>query len=157
MHDQKRTLNLIVDAGLVCIFATRLILIYLLLSPHLAYGLALLIGIWYIDAYLKKSFEYPNETLFADLSFAAFVFFAGQRSDSILSITSTVENLREPVVRVFPITLGLCILWLGNLRLCRGLIYPDKYLQSREHVRYVWTISILFAFLYGSSIFTSTS
>lgn len=144
----KRTTDLLIDALLVFIIASGIVITYMFLSANLAYGLATLVGIWYIDAYLKKSFEYPTETLFADLSFAAFIFFGGQRGTDIISkLPSSTGTQLAPEIQVMPIAIGLCIAWLGNLRLCRGLLFPNKYLKSPDHVRYVWSISFCFAFI----------
>lgn len=142
----NKTLDIVIDALLVVAIVLGIILTYLFLSMNLAYGLAMLVGIWYIDAYLKKSFEYPNETLFADLSFAAFMFFVGQKGLEILSKNQgATSSTLTAETQVMPIIIGLCITWLGNLRLCRGLVHPDRYLKTPSQLPYIWTISFLFA------------
>jgi hypothetical protein len=144
----KKTLDIFIDAFLVIIIASGIILTYIFLSANLAYGLAMLIGVWFIDAYLKKSFEYPNETLFADLSFAALFFFGGQKGVDILSqLPGYYSSQIVPENPILPIIIGLGIAWLGNLRLCRGLLHPEKFLKSRDHIPYVWAFSFVFSLI----------
>lgn len=134
--------SVLIDAALVCVMACSIIFVYIFISIGLAYGLATLVGIWYIDAYLKGAFEYPNETLFADLSFAAFIFFVGQNGAQILStLSGKNETTITAEVLVTPFIIGLGIAWLGNLRLCRGLIYPEKYSMSPQDIRIAWGLS----------------
>jgi len=147
MAINKSTSSILIDAVLVLFIAVGIIVTCVFLSTQLAYGLAVIVGIWFIDAYLKKSFDYPNEALFADLSFAAFIFFGGQNSNDIMNLTQTTSINSTHEYQLLPIVIGLCILWLGNLRLCRGLFFPKKYLKSLNHVPIVWTISLLFAFI----------
>jgi hypothetical protein len=142
----KSTLNIIVDVLLVFAITLGIILTYIFISANLAFSLSTLVGVWYIDGYLKKSFEYPNETLFADLSFASLIFFIGQKSvGELLVLPEKSGSLSNLEYQVLPIAIGLCILWLGNLRLCRGLVYPRRYLNSLNHIPYVWFLSFFFA------------
>jgi hypothetical protein len=135
--DQNR--NLYIEAFLALVTASGIIFTYFFFSINLAYGLAMLLGLWYIDAYLKNSFEYPNESLFADLSFASFIYFIGQKSVGLL--LSVPGNTGQSIIvdnQIIPIIIGLYIVWLGNLRLCRALIKPELYTNVN-----VTTIKIL--------------
>jgi len=106
----------------------------------------LLIGIWWLDVYLKRIYEYYNTTAFADLSFACVVF-AGSQGIAWVRGADIHDLSTNSVAQIVTITIMLVILWLGNLSVCRGLFGNSRNAQVLYRTRLIWAVSFLFAAL----------
>jgi len=103
--------------------------------------LVFLFGVWVLDGMIKKSYNLGIKTIFADFSFAAFVF-VSSRSVSIVSNMSSMSVHTNSLPQIFVVVFILLILWLGNLLVCRG--FANGTTKSQPGV---WFISIVFALL----------
>jgi hypothetical protein len=101
-----------------------------------------LIGAWFLDGFIKHALGLANETLFADLSFAAFVL-TGGRSLTLIS----VKNLdQDELVKIGVITFFLLLFWLGNLSSCKSFAQSSKE-GEKPNPSAIWSVSIFFAIL----------
>lgn len=104
----------------------------LLLRLDITLTLVLLPGVWVLDLYLKEILGFGNETVFADLSFAALMFVSSQGIGLIAA--HPLSNLDgASLVQLFIITFILLILWIGNLSFCRPR--TDKTLKEPDKIK----------------------
>lgn len=108
-------------------------------QPKITITILLLLFVWVIDAFIKKSYGFGSETVFADLSFACLAYTGGKGFDLFLS------NLQAPLdidtLAILSSTFfGLFIFWIGNLIVSRG--FNNRGLRGKPRV-YVWLMSSL--------------
>jgi hypothetical protein len=135
---QSHTIDALIAVTIAVLFTVFLIALPL----SVTFVLMLLVGTWWLDAFLKKAMKYHNTTAFADLSFAALIFSGSQgislmRDRGINSIAS-----EDIATRIIILTAILGFVWLGNLSLCRSL----EKIIPRNDERLMWVISFVLAF-----------
>jgi hypothetical protein len=138
---------------LLIVFAFAASLLWLRLDVTLT--LVLLVGVWLLDGYLKKTYGFGNETLFADLSFSALVF-AGSQGIELVTVPTPLSLNRMSLPRLAVIMFVLSILWIGNLSISRGLAEEtDQCPDNVKARRWIWVASFLLAMLSTCSILVS--
>lgn len=126
------------DSLLLLLGATAVALALLADRADFALALVILPGVWMIDGLLKYLLKFSNETLFADLSFAALIYSASRASGGLDRDTSLI--------------FVSLLLWLGNLSACRGLndrqvINAGPRAQNRQARNWIMGFSVLLALL----------
>lgn len=104
--------------------STIIVLFYFFGPLSVSIALTLLVGVWFIDVFLKYRFEIDIQTIFADLSFASLILIGGQIIEILQPQSlsgSKVTNVQDIVV----FTVVLAIIWLGNLSACSYLSKPN--------------------------------
>ena len=82
-----------------------------------------LVGVWLLDGFLKEKFSIDNETLFADLSFAAFIFSGSQVITEIGRYQSN-DKYVDYLLKLCVLTFILFFIWILNLSLFREFNGP---------------------------------
>ena len=110
--------NPFIDIALLCIFLVIFACGFFFFELYVSRAFLLLVGIWFIDFYLKRLLPFDNITLFADLSFAALVFAIGQ-GISLIDLKSEKITLETDYAsQLLFTTFILFVLWLMNLGMC---------------------------------------
>lgn len=107
--------------------------------------LVLLFGVWTLDSFIKKSYGFSNETVFADLSFSSFIF-VGSQGVNLISTHPILPVDTNNMARVGILAFILMLLWLGNLSICRNLI-DAHWLNDKKSYWGLWGISCFFALI----------
>lgn len=134
--------NPFIDIALLWIILLIFTLGFFFFELYLSRAFLLLVGIWFIDFYLKRLLQFDNITLFADLSFSALVFAIGQ-GISLIDLKSEKITIEiDYVSQLLFTTFMLFVLWLINLGMCD---YISKNAPQDESA----------TFSYGVAWFTS--
>ena len=122
----------IVDSLFLALPLTLLIVSISVFPLKIALTVALLVFSWSFDAFMKRVLGLGTESMFADLSFASFMF-VGSYGISTFSINTATTMVRgSSIVQLALITAAFGGGWFINLTICRGF----KNLQG-------WQLSIL--------------
>jgi hypothetical protein len=143
-HEQQAMKGYLID-GLVMLFSAAVIGISLAwFRLDITVTIVLLVGVWVVDGFLKKTYGFTGETLFADLSFSAFIFAGSQTVGAIAANASTGQNAAA-ITRLGVISFILSLIWLGNLRMCRGLTPTQSTTrEATRHYQTLWVVSLVF-------------
>jgi hypothetical protein len=114
-----------------------------------ALTLLLLVGTWLFDGFIKHTYGFKNETLFADFSFGAFAFSSGQ---SINMLSNSLSETNIATLFTLLITAALAFVWFGNLSICKYLLPTKPKLDqnralSVNRYRVAWAMSCFLAIL----------
>jgi hypothetical protein len=130
---------------LVIVLAFAALLLWVRLDITLT--LVLLVGVWILDGYIKKTYCLGNETVFADLSFSALIF-VGSQGVGLITISPPIPLDRTSFARLAIVTFVLGILWIGNLSVCRGLTETRARGSESAGARFwIWSASLVLAIL----------
>lgn len=100
-----------------------------------------------LDVHMKRVYKFDNITLFADLSFAAFVFSVG-RAVSLISVDLNSNFQQDILLNLFVFLFMLLLLWLANLYNCNNIVEVRSASSKGKHDELVvWLISATLAFL----------
>jgi len=110
------TRDLFINTVILSIIALSLLAVSQIFEAEFALTVFLLIIIWMFDIYLKRVNRINNSTLFADLSFSAFVFFVGRGFDFIFGRASM--NSSQEAFQLTMMIVLLFVFWLINLGIC---------------------------------------
>lgn len=124
-QQQTKVKNYLLDT-LQALLVAGLIWSVLQYNTFIALTLALLVGVWIIDAYVKKSLNFSNETIFADLSFSALMLVISRIIDVVR--TSLFQASTERIIQFALLALILFIIWYANIAMCRGI--TDRLTQA---------------------------
>lgn len=133
----------IIDAFLALSIIAGLVTFYFLFPLNLTFVLILLVGVWWLDAYVKRMLRYENSTAFADLSFSALIFL-GTQSINLAKSGINPTSVDNAITKVLVFTAITGFIWLGNLSTCGGLNHQSNLPWQRV---LIWFLSLLFAIL----------
>lgn len=137
----------LVEPVILLIMASTILMCFLFAHLEVAVTFVLLAGIWMLDVHMKRVYKFDNTTLFADLSFAAFVFSVG-RAVSLISADSMSEFQQNMILKLFVIQFILLFLWLANLYNCKNIINVRTMSSKGKYDKLVvWLVSGVFAAL----------
>lgn len=118
-----------------------------LLSYEVSFTTILLLGVWFLDCYLKTKSRFDNDTAFADLSFAVISFIAGRIIEFISTYNlNYLENPRLNNLLIYGI--ALFFVWIANLEICKKSKLCDPYKRINWHRNFSVLLGI------GSFVFT---
>jgi len=143
MRPQAHSINYLAD-GLTILVPIILIGVSLIwFELKITLTLVLLVGVWVVDGYLKKSHGFTTETLFADLSFASFIS-VGSQTVTMIAKSASPATTSSSVIELGVIAFILGLMWLGNLTMCRGLSPSLQASQPQRQRASIWVASIAF-------------
>lgn len=116
------TTDFVIDIIIILLVTFFFVFTLTFFELYIAVILFLLMGVWLLDVLIKRSLNFDNITLFADLSFSALVFAIGQ-GVSLIDLTSE-EIMINPtfVTELILIIFILVFFWIMNLRMCNYII-----------------------------------
>lgn len=101
--------------GAIASFTIAIVLSLKFLDWFSTFALITIVGAWLLDAFTKHTYNIVNQTLFADLSFAALVFAGGY----VITLLMVTENHNINVILEWVVALFLLLLvWRGNIYVC---------------------------------------
>jgi len=136
--------QLLIDAGLVLFIVLAFVYAFFRFELEITLSLVLLVGVWWIDTYLKRIYKYYNTTAFADLSFACLVF-VGSQGISWVRALDINKISSDSIARITIVSILLGFLWLGNLSICRGLFENSRNAEVQHRALLIWITSFLFS------------
>lgn len=138
MHQRQKPLNIIIDTVLVVVVAILLGLSVRFFGINVSIAATLLVGIWVLDAFLKRTYGFDSDTIFADLTLASF----GYSVSYAVGLLSQNMNsfVSEAVLNAFILTFIIFLTWVANISLCRifRMRPPSIWLK-----RLAWIFSVL--------------
>lgn len=113
-----------------------LIVCALIWDQSIGLTLLLLLGAWIINTLLKKGFGHSVKALFADLSFASFIFVCTRKLPLPGATALNVQG-GNPILPPALMVLILAVFWLVNLKICGGIgdefvDYPSSHRSNLD-------------------------
>lgn len=111
----------LVEPVILLMMVSTIFICFLFTNLDVVVTFILLAGIWMLDVHMKRVYKFDNITLFADLSFAAFVFSVG-RAVSLISVDLNSKFQQDILLNLFVFSFMLLLLWLANLYNCNNIV-----------------------------------
>lgn len=114
MRHRQQPINIIIDTGLIVSVVVSLGISVNFFGVTVSLAATLLIGIWVFDAFLKRTYGFDSNTIFADLTLASFGY-SVSHSIGLLSLGSNIDM----IINAFILTFLILLTWVANISLCR--------------------------------------
>jgi len=106
-----------------------------------------LVGIWVLDAFLKRTYGFDSDTIFADLTLASFSYSV---SYAVSLLSQNMQNfVSESIFTAFILTFIIFLTWVANISLSR-------IFKMRPTSSWLKPIALIFSVIMGlSSVFVA--
>ena len=117
MHQRQKPLNIVIDTVIIVAVAGLLALSVQVFGINVSIAATLLVGIWVLDAFLKRTYGFDSDTIFADLTLASFGYSV---SDAVRLLSQNMNSfVSEAVLKAFIFTFIIFLTWVANISICR--------------------------------------
>ena len=140
MHQRQKPTNILIDTALIIFVVVLLGIGVNYFGISVSVAATLLIGVWVIDAFLKRTYGFDSDTIFADLTLTSFGYSVSYAIGLLsLSYSSNSSNL---IIHAFTLTFLIFLTWVANISLCRVF-------RMRSNNNWIKPIAWLFSVLLG--------
>jgi len=147
MHQRQKPINIIIDTILIVVVVILLGLSVNFFGINVSIAATLLVGIWVLDAFLKRTYGFDSDTIFADLTLASFSYSV---SYAVSLLSQNMQNfVSESIFTAFILTFIIFLTWVANISLSR-------IFKMRPTSSWLKPIALIFSVIMGlSSVFVA--